>query len=137
MPAVTVRSSPNGLPIATTESPTSILSESASASGVRARALASTFSRAMSVEGSLPTSVAFRVSSFEKRTSIARGTFDDVVVGDDVPFLVEHEAGAERLLGGLLELLPELVGLGAAARRRRDLDDARAAAPVDLVDRQA
>ena len=71
MPVVTVRSSPNGLPIATTGSPTSTFDESASVSGVRASGLASTLSRAMSVDGSLPTSVAFRVSSFENRTSIA------------------------------------------------------------------
>ena len=46
------------------------LVESASVSGVSAPALASTLSSARSVDGSLPTSVAFSVSSFEKRTSI-------------------------------------------------------------------
>ena len=70
MPAVTVRSSPNGLPIATTASPTWTLSESASVSGVSAPGAAETFSRAISVDASLPTSVAFSVSSFENRTSI-------------------------------------------------------------------
>ena len=70
MPVVTVRSRPNGLPIATTASPTSTCVESASVSGVRASGLASTLSRATSVDGSLPTSVAFSVSSFENRTSI-------------------------------------------------------------------
>ena len=70
MPVVTVRSRPNGLPIATTGSPTSTCVESASERGVRASGLASTLSSATSVDGSLPTSVAFSVSSFENRTSI-------------------------------------------------------------------
>ena len=69
MPAVTVRSSPNGLPIATTGSPTRTTSEFASASGVSALAGTSTFSTARSVEGSVPTIVALTVSWFEKLTS--------------------------------------------------------------------
>ena len=71
MPAVTVRSSPNGLPIATTGSPTWTASESASASGVSAFASASTSSSARSVEGSEPTTRADTVSWFEKLTSIS------------------------------------------------------------------
>ena len=57
---------------------------------------------------------------------------DDVEVGDDVPFVVEHEARAERL-GGLLEL----AGVrGRRGDRGRDLNDAGTASLVDLVDRQ-
>jgi hypothetical protein len=70
IPAVVVRARPNGLPIATTGSPTRTASEFPSTSGVRLRELASTRSTAMSVEGSLPTSVARRVSWLEKLTSI-------------------------------------------------------------------
>ena len=50
----------------------------------------------MSVEGSLPTSVALSVSWFEK---LIVGALDHVVVRDDVAGLVDHEAGAERLPG--------------------------------------
>ena len=70
MPAVTVRSSPNGFPIATTGSPTWTLSESASESGVSAFASTFTLSRARSVDGSVPTTFAETVSWFEKLTSI-------------------------------------------------------------------
>ena len=70
MPAVAVRASPNGLPIATTGSPTRTAPESPNTSGVRLRELASTRRTAMSVEGSLPTSVARSVSWLEKLTSI-------------------------------------------------------------------
>ena len=58
MPVVTVRSSPNGLPIATTGSPTSTFAESPSASGWRLSAGTSTLSRATSVAGSVPTTSA-------------------------------------------------------------------------------
>ena len=115
MPAVTVRSSPNGLPIATTASPTSTLSESASVSGVRARARGVDLEQGDVGRGSLPTSVAFSVSSFEKRTSIEVAPSIDVVVRDDVPLLVEHEAGAERLRR-LLELT---AGRGSTRRSSR------------------
>ena len=71
MPAVTVRSRPKGLPIATTGSPTSTASESASESGVRPCASTSTWRSARSVDGSVPTTVAFTVSWFEKLTSIS------------------------------------------------------------------
>ena len=70
MPAVTVRSRPNGLPIATTESPTRSESESPNGSVVSARAGASTLSTAMSEDGSEPTMWAFMLSLFEKLTSI-------------------------------------------------------------------
>ena len=69
IPEVIERSSPNGLPIATTSSPTWIWSEFPSGSGVSARECASTWSTAMSVDGSTPTTLAFRDSLFEKLTS--------------------------------------------------------------------
>jgi len=58
IPDVTVRSSPNGLPIATTPSPTASALESPSASGVSFEAGASMCKTAMSVEMSVPTTVA-------------------------------------------------------------------------------
>ena len=69
MPDVIVRSRPNGLPIATTGSPTSTEVDVPSASGRRASADSVTFSSAVSVESSLPTTVAWTRSSFEKDTN--------------------------------------------------------------------
>ena len=58
MPEVTLPWSPNGLPIATTPSPTASLDESASSSGWSADAGASILTTARSVDASLPTTVA-------------------------------------------------------------------------------
>ena len=58
IPLVTVPSSPNGLPSATTFSPTVSSFELPSESGSRTFAGASTLMTARSVEGSLPTTVA-------------------------------------------------------------------------------
>ena len=58
MPLVTVRSSPKGLPIATTGSPTSTFEESPSVSGWSWSEGAFTLSSARSVAGSVPTTVA-------------------------------------------------------------------------------
>src|ERR671925_1235339 len=68
MPAVTVSSSPNGLPIATTGSPTSTLLESASDNGCSREDGASTLSTARSVEGSVPTMFALYVAPFQNLT---------------------------------------------------------------------
>ena len=68
IPAVTVRSRPNGLPIATTASPTSTSSEFPSRSGVSAFAEVSTCSTARSVSGSVPTTRARTRSRLEKLT---------------------------------------------------------------------
>ena len=98
-----------------------------------ASGLASTLSRATSVDGSLPTSVAFRVSSFEKRTSIEVApsmTWKFVTMWPSLSS-TKPEPSAWR---GLLELA---VGRGRGTDRARDLDDARAHALVDLVDRQS
>ena len=132
MPVVTVRSSPNGLPIATTGSPTSTFDESASVSGVSASGLASTLSRAMSVDGSLPTSVAFRVSSFENRTSIEVApsmTWKFVAMCPCLSSTKPDPSAVARLL----ELARDR---GRGGDRGRDLHDAGAAALVDLVHRE-
>jgi hypothetical protein len=67
-PVVSVRTKPNGLPIAYTGSPTVTRSELPSGSGVSARECASTFSTAVSVDGSWPTTVAVSWSRLEKET---------------------------------------------------------------------
>ena len=72
MPAVAVRSSPKGFPMATTWSPTRTVSELPSGSGVSARERALTLRTAMSVDGSTPTILAFTLSLFEKLTSTSR-----------------------------------------------------------------
>src|SRR5262245_8080921 len=58
IPEVTVLSSANGFPIATTGSPTVTLSELPSGSGGRVDAEAATLRTATSVDGSAPTTVA-------------------------------------------------------------------------------
>ena len=68
MPLVTVSSSPNGLPIATTPSPTATLLESPSVSGTSFDAGASTWMTARSVSGSVPTTVALVVDPSENFT---------------------------------------------------------------------
>ena len=76
MPLVTVLSSPKGLPIATTPSPTVTADESPSVSGVSFDAGASTCSTARSVETSVPTTVAVYVEPSESltRTFLAPST---------------------------------------------------------------
>jgi hypothetical protein len=58
MPVVTVLSRPNGLPIATTPSPTATVLESPSCRTVSFDAGALTWMTARSLEGSAPTTVA-------------------------------------------------------------------------------
>ena len=70
IPAVAVRSRPNGLPIATTGSPTRPRPSSRARGGEGAGAV-STRRTARSVDGSVPTSSAFTVSRFEKLTVIS------------------------------------------------------------------
>jgi hypothetical protein len=69
MPVVTVCSSPNGLPIAITGSPTSSRSESPN--GIAGNPRPSIFSRARSVLESLPTSRAWCSAWSARRTTIA------------------------------------------------------------------
>ena len=68
MPVVTVWSSPKGLPIAITPSPTSTAEESASLRGLSADAGASTSITARSVDGSAPTTLAGYVFPFANLT---------------------------------------------------------------------
>jgi hypothetical protein len=70
MPAVIVRSSPKGFPIAYVGSPTWSLDESSKVSGRSAACGASTLTTATSVEGSVPTIVAGYEAPFEKPTRI-------------------------------------------------------------------
>ena len=119
MPLVTVRSRPKGLPIATTGSPTSVLSESPSSSAVRSFD-SSTSRRATSEEGSAPTSSASRCSpSSPTSTVISFGALDHVGVGEDVALVVDDEAGAARR---------------ALRGRCPDEGDAGGVALVDLAD---
>jgi hypothetical protein len=70
-PVVSVRSRPNGLPIATVGSPTSTSFDVPSASGSRSSPFGSTRSSARSVDGSMPRRRARAVLPFWKRTEIA------------------------------------------------------------------
>ena len=129
MPAVTVRSSPKGLPIATTASPTSTRVESASVSGVSALRVGVDLEQG---------DVGRRIAADERRLErvVVRepdldrgGAVDDVVVRDDVSFLVDARSRSRAPA--------RTAGTGrrrvGRAERRGDLDDAGATAPVDLV----
>ncbi len=70
MPAVTVPPSPKGLPMASTQSPTRVWSESPHSSAYSALSV-STLSSARSVFGSRPTMVAFSSVSSCSRTRIS------------------------------------------------------------------
>ena len=70
MPLVTVSERPNGEPIATTPSPTSSLLESPTVSGKSCESGAETWTTAMSLDGSEPTSVAGYVLPFQNWTEI-------------------------------------------------------------------
>ena len=94
-PVVSVRSRPNGLPIAIVGSPTCTSCESPSASGLRSGPSGSTLSSARSVEASRPTTFAvdgLLVAEAGRVTFV--GARDDVGVGEDVAVLVDHEARA-------------------------------------------
>ena len=98
MPTVTVPPRPNGLPIAITQSPTRILSESPNFTAVSLWPFGSTLSTARSVLVSVPTSVALSVDAVGEIHLDLVGVGDDVVVGDDDALLgVDDEAGAQRL----------------------------------------
>ena len=135
MPAVAVRRRPNGLPIATTVSPTRMLSEFPNASGRepargRLHAEDGDVGRGIAADERRPQRVLVREADLD-----VVGALDHVVVRDDVAGLVDHEAGAERLpRNGLLVGRRERRVVGRR-RRRRDLDDAGRRARVDLADR--
>src|SRR5438105_13588492 len=68
IPLVTVSARPNGLPIATTPSPTATLLESPSVRGKSIDDGASTFTTATSVDASLPTTRALYLAPFQHVT---------------------------------------------------------------------
>ena len=120
MPAVIVFSRPNGLPIATTHSPT--LSFSGSPIVTLGRSFASILSSATSVRLSAPMTLALNSRLSVSLTVDLVRAVDDMRVGDEVAVARDDEARADRLL---VEL-----ALGRAARAR-DL----AEAAEELVER--
>ncbi len=132
IPEVTVRSRPNGLPIATTGSPTSTSFESASEKGIERVRVGidieeGEVGRGVTADERRRQRVVVREAHLDRRRVL-----DHVVVRDDMPLGVDHEAGSERLARRL-----RLVALGRRpADRRGDLDDSGAAPLVDLVDRE-
>src|SRR3954451_19932475 len=143
MPAVSVPWRPNGLPMAARSWPTCTLLELPHVSGCSCEASTLTLITAMSVDSSVPTSVAFTVlpvwqrtlielspsttcafvtmSPFVSMTKPEPSACEDVRVRDDVAVRVDDEAEAFRLRGA---------AAGAERRRRRrslghgDVDDA-------------
>ena len=97
MPTVTVPPRPNGLPIAITQSPMRMTSESPNFTAVSLRVFGSTLSTAMSVLVSVPTSSALSLRAVGEIDLDLVGVGDDVVVGDDDAARVDDEAGAQRL----------------------------------------
>ena len=96
IPVVTVRSSPNGLPIATTGSPTWAWSESPSGEWVEAFAALHLQEREVVAGVHADDLSVDRLLVAESDRDLA-GAVDDVLVGQDVAVLVEHESGAGRL----------------------------------------
>ena len=95
MPAVTVRSSPNGLPIATTGSPTLTASESARASGAE-RLRGQVDLEQGEIGGGVGADEGRLDGLTVREADLDRlGAVDHVEVGHDVTVLVDHEAGAE------------------------------------------
>ena len=114
MPAVTEPPRPNGLPAASTQSPTSTWRESPNATA-GSGPVACTLISATSVSSSEPmTSAGSRVPSVRRDHDLV-GVTDHVVVGHDQPGRIDDEAGtgAHRLLLAIAEAAAEL-----AAERR-------------------
>ncbi len=98
MPTVTVPPRPNGLPIAITQSPMRILSESPNFTAFSAFFVGSTLSTAMSVLVSVPTSSAFSLEPSAKLISISSASAMTWLLVTTMPCSASmHEAGAERL----------------------------------------
>ena len=134
MPAVTVRSRPNGLPIGD--------HGLADLHRVGIRKL----QRNERLRGKVDVQerdVGGRIDAHEGRLHVLSirepdldllGALDDVVVRDDVAVLVDHEAGAESARGGRFEATTKRPC--SRSERRGDLDDSGRGALVDLVHRQ-
>ena len=96
MPAVTVPPRLNGLPIATTHSPSRSLSQSPNFTALSGL---SDFTRssARSLLVSLPTSFGRQLGAVVEDDVDLVGIGDDVIVGDDEAGRIDDEAGAERV----------------------------------------
>ena len=125
MPAVTVPPRPNGLPIATTQSPTRVRVESPKRTKGRAgsRLILST---AMSEAWSRPTtSASYSVRSASvtvicSTTASGRAGAIDVVVGDDIAVGRDDEARAERAAAlGDRAAAAAAAAVGASPPKRR------------------
>ena len=125
MPIVTVLPRPNGLPMATTYSPTRSASLEPSAATGRSFGGSSSLSTAMSSRSSLPTTLALELAVVGELDLHRVGVVDDVRVGDDVPLRVDEEARAERLL------LHDRVAVALAAAGRPGAVPAAALALVE------
>ncbi len=96
MPAVTVPPSPNGLPIASTQSPTRSASESPN--GTAGSGLSGfTCNKAMSPVSSRPSTFAFSEVLSCKRHGDLVGAVDHVVVGHNEARRIDDEAGTQAL----------------------------------------
>ena len=131
IPVVTVRVKPNGLPIATTGSPTCAELESPSGTGRALLILSgSTLSTARSVDGSRPLTVALTGSpSSSKLTVTSLGPSTTWRVGHDRAVVVHQEA---RAGGGALLLLRKAEERGLLLHPARG--DERHAATLFAVD---
>ena len=142
MPLVTVWPTPNGLPMASTTSPTSSLSLSANCRNGKSLPPFSIFRTARSVRSSWDDDLGVVLALVGQRDADLRvgAALDDVRVGDDDAVGADDDAGAERGLDALLrqaeaaapaeEALEErIVGEGRSRR-------AHARADVDVDDRR-
>ncbi len=111
MPVVTVASSPKGLPMAMTGSPTSSVAESPK--GITGRPVASIFTTARSVLGSPPTILPGQLPPVGELDLDLAGAVHDVVVGHDVPVGIDDEARPH---------VPRRAGGAAAPRRTAGTD---------------
>ncbi len=129
MPAVTVCSSPNGLPIATTPSPTCTLARVGESQRLQERRRRSLDFEHREVGRRVGADDARVVGGAVRERHVDRGgAAHDVLVRDDVALAVVDPA---RALGELLLLAAEFVLL---ARGGRDLDDRLVRSLVDVVD---
>ena len=124
MPEVSVRSSPNGLPNASTFWPTMTLEESPNASGNSFSSGTWIWSTATSVDASAPMILAWCVAPSKSVTRTAYRLAGRREIGDDMSLLVDHEprSGAGRSL-----VAEKAGGLGLG----RDVDRALVGRVID------
>ena len=96
MPSVTVLPSPNGLPIASTTSPTCRLSVLANV--IAGKPSPSALSTARSDSGSVPRTCAVKTAAVRQHELDVVGALDHVVIGEHVAFGRHDHAGAEARL---------------------------------------